>query len=80
MYPLSPSKNYYMSMTTSQFHSNFIFRSRLLLFHVSNYLLTMNIQLSIFIEWVGHGKGCNRVNENHLTFTSKGDVQAMNRK
>ena len=53
MYPLSPSKNYCIAMATSQLHSKFILRSRSLLFHVSNCLLTMNISHSILIEWVG---------------------------
>ena len=36
----------------------------------------MNIRIRCLIEWVGHG----RVNENHLTFASKGDMKAMNHK
>ena len=43
-------------------------------------LLTINIQHWIFIEWDGHGKGSYGMNENHLTFTSNGDMQAMNHK
>ena len=54
MYPLSLSKNYHIAMPTSQlifFISNFILY--MLLCHVSNCLLTTNIQHSISLNGLG---------------------------
>ena len=63
-----------ITLITSKFYSNFILYRIVLCFE----LLASHEHFAFDFQWMGWAwQGLCRVNENHLTFTSEGDMQAM---